>query len=115
MAHAAFRTFDAHRRQVVRTHRKLALTGAPQIGPDGLITIRPRRRGLAFPWRGVFVIFAAALLLKAVLLAQLGSVTYGERVAALRDGSVVERAGAWVMTPDWASLALADSLRPYLG
>jgi hypothetical protein len=74
---------------------------------------RPRRRrGVSL--RALAFLFAAALLFKAAILAQLGQDGYAERVAALANGSVFEQAGAWVLQADPATLKLAGFIQPIL-
>ncbi len=85
-----------------------------QIGPDGLLTVRRRRGGSGLPFRGLLVILALVLGAKALMLAQDGPTAYGERVARLAEGSLVERAGGWIMQADPVTSAMADQLRPYL-
>ncbi len=73
---------------------------------------RPRRRAL---WlRPLVVILLAFLVMKGGLHAELGHDLYNERLSALTNGSVVERAGAWVLSPDALTLAISEKIRPYL-
>ena len=73
---------------------------------------RPRRRVL---WlRPLVVILVAFLLLKGGLHAQLGHDLYNERLATLKNGTVFERAGAWVLSADVLTLKISDLVRPYL-
>jgi hypothetical protein len=85
------------------------------MGPDGLLTVRPRRNPLRMPWRGILLSLAALLILKAALHAHLGGEAYAEKIAQLQVGSMLERAGAWMMAPDWLTQELAAQIAPFLG
>ena len=74
---------------------------------------RPRRRrGVSL--RALAFLFAAALLFKAAIMAQLGSEGYDERVAALAKGSMPEQVGAWVLQADPVTQRLAGYLQSIL-
>ncbi|MCC5975590.1 MAG: hypothetical protein JJT81_16275 [Rubellimicrobium sp.] len=85
-----------------------------RIGADGLIQSHPRRRAPRFPLQGLAILFAAAFLFKGFLYASLTPVVYDERVALLEQGTIVERAGAWMMQPDPATVWLGAMLAPLL-
>lgn len=108
-------TFDQRLRRVTRKHMAMARSGVRyRMGRDGLVSAVPRRRGPAFPLRGLVLLVAAAFLFKGFLLAWLGNDLYAERVAMLQSGSVFEQAGAWVMQADPATVTIAGVIRPYL-
>jgi hypothetical protein len=81
---------------------------------DGLLIVKPRRRGFGISGKSVFVFLAAFLLFKGLAVAHLGPVTYEERVAQLNSGTFAEKAAAWVMTPDPVSVFVANTINPYL-
>ena len=59
--------------------------------------------------------FAGAFLLfKGFLMAALGFGSYDERVVTLAQGSAVERAGAFIMQADPASVFIAQKIGPVL-
>lgn len=74
---------------------------------------RPRRRR-GVPLRALAFLFAAMLLFKAAIFAQLGEEGYAARVAGLADGGLFERAGAWVLHADPATQKLARYIQPIL-
>lgn len=67
------------------------------VAQDGLIIARPRRRVARRPWRFIIITLFGVLAFKVVLYAALGATLYNERVDALSDGTVIEKAGAWVL------------------
>ena len=108
-------TFQRRTRQLVRRHTKIGTNGARvRMGHDGLVSMVPRRRAPRLPLRGFIIFFAAALTYKAIVLAWYGDQIYSERLAALSDGTAVEKLGAWVLQVDPVTLALAEFIRPYL-
>jgi hypothetical protein len=66
---------------------------------------RPR-----FPLKGLLAVLFLGFLFKGFLFAYLGEAAYGERVATLKGGSVLEQAGAWVMQPDPITALAADGI-----
>lgn len=106
-------SFEKRSRQIVRVHQSMKRRGAElNLGPDGLLTVRPRRGGTGIPFRGLLVIAVLLIGAKAMMLVQDGSQTYGERVEKLASGTMVEKAGAFVMQADPLTVALADHIRP---
>ena len=49
-------------------------------------------------------------LFKGFVFAYLGEEAYAERVTSLQSGTAMEKAGAWVMQPDPATLLIANSI-----
>lgn len=102
--------FDARLAQLARKHRRMGMHGVTfRIRPDGLITAHPRRSlsGL-FPLRTLALLVLSLIALKALFVMALGTATYAERVEALRAGSPVERAGAWLMQPEPITTTAAE-------
>jgi hypothetical protein len=102
--------FEQRLRKLDRKHAALARGFVAQVRPDGLVVIRPKRMRASFPLRPVLLFIAAFFLFKGLLLAQLGAITYDERVAKLRNGTVVEQAGALLMQKDPATEFAASYL-----
>jgi hypothetical protein len=92
--------FEQRLRRLERKHAALAGGFVTQVQSDGLVVIRPKRLRASFPLRPVLLFIAAFFLFKGFLLAQLGEVTYDDRVAKLRDGTAVEQVGALLMQKD---------------
>lgn len=108
-------SFHKRMSRVNRRHEKIYLHGGrTRIGRDGLITTVPRRRMPSFPLRGVAILFFAAILYKAVMLAWIGPIVYAERVGELAGGTAVEQAGAWILQADPATTAVASVIGPFL-
>lgn len=106
--------FDKRLKQIVRKHERLAKGGVKTVTSDGLITVKPRAYRPKFPLRGLILLVVVGFLFKGLFLATVGEVAYGERVAALAQGSVMDKVGAWVMQIDPATMIVANFLSPYV-
>lgn len=95
-----------------RKHEAMNRGYTTRVRDDGLIVIKPRRRGPTISPRivlsGVFCFFA----FKAFMLSAIGPEGYGERVALLQAGTPVEQAGAWAMQADPLTQFMAETLGP---
>jgi hypothetical protein len=104
--------FESRLRHIARRNSRMSRGVVYRVGSDGLIMRSPR--GLvhtpSFPLKGLLLVLAAGLLLKAGLYQQLGPATYQDRLDALNQGNWAEQAGAWVMQPEPASLWAAAQL-----
>lgn len=114
MSKAQSMTFDQRVGRIVRRHKSLQRGAVAQIGHDGLLTVRPRRTGLRFPWRGLAMILLVIIGAKSALFAHLGAEAYSEKIVELQAGTGAEQFGAWMMTPDFATEALAAYISPLL-
>lgn len=114
MAEAQSEIFDKRLRRITRRHRKLSHGYVTSVNHDGLIIARPRRIGPRFPWKGLMVTVALFLLFKGFLYANLGEITYSERVAKLQEGTLAEQIGAYAMQADPATVFLAGQIAPLL-
>lgn len=81
---------------------------------DGFIVARPRPAASRISGRSVLLLLVVFFLFKGFLFASVGTSTYTQRIAHLRDGNVLEKAGAFVMQADPVSRAVAAQLRPIL-
>ena len=70
-----------------------------------------RRPGILGP---VVLVMMTVIAIKAAVLASIGPERYEERIAALRAGSSVEQAGAWVLQADPLTAVIAGRLRTAL-
>jgi len=107
--------FTKRLRKLGRKHAQMTHGYTTKISKDGLIIVKPKRakRGTS----GLQLILIAVMVLfvfKAFALASIGPAAYDERVSSLREGTVVERAGAVVMAIDPISKALAEFAGPIL-
>lgn len=105
--------FQKRLRRIVREHQRMSNGVSHVMRDDGLIVARPRVYNPKFPLRGLVLLLGAALLFKGYILASLGATLYGERVAQLAEGSIIEKAGAWIMQPDVATSAVAQILNGF--
>ncbi|MEL7013752.1 MAG: hypothetical protein AAFO72_10790 [Pseudomonadota bacterium] len=81
---------------------------------EGLIVFRPKRRRASFSVRGLLLLVVGFFLFKGMILAHLGGTVYDLRVEALKQGTVVEQAGAIIMAKDDVTMAVAQALRPFV-
>lgn len=105
--------FQKRLRRIVRDHQRMSHGVSHVMRADGLIVAKPRVYNPKFPLRGLVMLLGTALLFKGYILASLGATLYGERVAQLADGTLIEQAGAWIMQPDVATTAVAQILNGF--
>lgn len=70
---------------------------------------QPRRRRIAIV-KPLLVAIASVILLKATIHMHVGDGVYRERVAVLAAGDDIDRVGAFLMTPDAATLWLSRQM-----
>lgn len=70
-----------------------------------------RRAGLLGP---LVLVAMTIIIIKASVFATIGAERYEERLAALRAGATVERAGAYVLQADPLTVAVAGQIRKLL-
>ncbi len=114
MAKSSDFSFDQRVGRIVRYHKSLQRGAVTQIGPDGLLTVRPRRTSLRLPWRGLVMSLLMVIVVKAGLFAYLGAEAYSDKIVQLQAGYGVEQFGAWMLAPDFATEALAAFIAPLL-
>lgn len=103
--------FDKRLKRIVRRHDRMSSGGAVKtVTSDGLIVARPRVYKPKFPLKGLLAIVVLGFLFKGFVFASLGAEQYAERVASLKEGSVMEQAGAWIMQPDPATVMIAEGI-----
>ncbi|MEN8887838.1 MAG: hypothetical protein ABF243_03100 [Celeribacter marinus] len=107
MVYAGAKSFEKRLTRIEVQRRKLEHGAVYSVNQDGLIIARPRRHASRNPLRLVFLSLLGVLLFKALVFASLGAVSYNARVATLKEGTLVERAGAWAMTADPATIWVA--------
>jgi hypothetical protein len=98
-----------------RKHQQMTHGYTTKVGRDGLIVVRPKRRARnASGLRLVMIAVGMFFVLKIVMLASVGPVSYSERLAGLKDGTIVDQAGAFVMGVDPITQAGTDLVGPFL-
>ena len=102
--------FDKRLKRIVRQHDKMSNGVVRRVNSDGLIVAKPRLYRPRFPLKGLLAVLFLGFLFKGFLFAFLGDAAYGERVAALQSGTVLEKAGAWVMQPDPITVLAANGI-----
>jgi hypothetical protein len=111
MAYAGSQHLDKRLTRIEAKRRAISKGAVYSVNQDGLIISRPRRRGLRFPLQGLFFAIAGLMMFKVGLVVVLGTATFAARVESLAEGTVFERAGAWVMTADPATLWVATQMK----
>ncbi|KRS12991.1 hypothetical protein XM53_07475 [Roseovarius atlanticus] len=106
--------FDARLKKIDRNRARLTNGYSAKVTRDGLIVFRPKRRAQGFSVRGLAFLVLGVFLFKAMILAHLGGTIYDQRVDALKSGTLVEQAGAFVMQKDQVSTFIAQYLRPFV-
>lgn len=107
-------SLDKRINKVVRTHERMKRNGVVhRVGKDGLIRSRPRLVRPRFPLKGVMVIAVLFLAFKALLFAQIGPGNYALKIEELRNGSMIEKAGAVLMQEEPLTVALGGYLKPF--
>ncbi|MCB2127990.1 MAG: hypothetical protein KDE03_02645 [Rhodobacteraceae bacterium] len=71
---------------------------------------RPARRRLGL-FAPLVMVLVAVVVIKATVHTVIGPDLYQERIAALRDGTAVGAAGAYVLQADPLTVAVSDGLR----
>ena len=107
MAYAGTQNLEKRLTRIEAQRRALSRGAVYSVNHDGLIIARPRRRGMRRPLSVVFCILAGIMAFKAMMYALIGPATYADRVADLQSGTVIEKAGAWLMAADPATVWLA--------
>ena len=110
----SFAGFEARLKKIDRKRSRLAQGYKGTIGRDGLIVFRPARRQRGIPLRAIVLLVVGFFVFKGMVLAHTGAATYGERIDALKSGTMVEQAGAFLMQSDPVTMGIAQYLRPIL-
>ena len=104
-------TFDARLKQLERTYQVRMANGVDHVVQgDGLIVARARRRAPRIPFRGLFTMVVALIAFKVIVLLYIGELAYNQRIDAMRAGTMLDRAGAWIMQADTVSRTLAAQI-----
>jgi hypothetical protein len=108
-------SLDRRLYKIVRTHNRMRRNGVVhRVGRDGLIRSRPRLVRPRFPLKGALIVVTLLVVFKALLFAQLGAGGYALKVDALRGGSMVEQAGAFIMQEEPVTVAIGGYLKQYI-
>lgn len=104
---AKVQNFDKRVTRLTRKHRAMSNGYGFRLDKNGLITIKPKRAKGTSPVSVLLLVLCIGVVFKAVTLANFGPAKYAERLAPLHEGTVVERAGAWLMEPGVVTYALS--------
>ncbi len=106
--------FEARLKKIDLKRAKMAYGYKGSVNRDGLIVFRPTRRQRGIPLRAIVMLIVGFFVFKGMVMAHTGAATYGERIAALENGTLVEQAGAFAMQSDPITVGIAQQLRPFL-
>lgn len=111
MSDANYVRFNERLKEIEARHGKARSGFLPVEDRDGVLRPVPGdRRRRRLPLRGLALVVLAFLLFKALLLAKLGPEAYLDRLGQLDAGNLFDRAGAWAMQLDAATLWLAEQM-----
>ncbi len=112
----SFAEFSSRVGKINRDHDRKQRGYIISIRKDGLITFKPKNRyyNSTLPLRGLIFLIIGFFLFKGLILAHAGTSVYSERLTLLQEGSLVERAGAYVMQVEPVSQAIATQMRRFL-
>ncbi|MEO1195649.1 MAG: hypothetical protein AAFX45_05700 [Pseudomonadota bacterium] len=114
MGDANQRNFEVRMNKINRRHKRLSRGYVMSVNHDGLIIAQPKARQSWIPWRGILFALVGTILVKAVMLAQVGTAEYQARVTNLAAGNQFEQIGAYVLTADPATQWIAGQMAPFL-
>ena len=109
-----YQTFDERLKRIDRKRARLSNGYSAKVTSEGLIVFRPKRRRASFSVRGLLLLIIGFFLFKGMILAHLGGTVYDQRVESLKQGSVIEQAGAFIMAKDDVTVAVATAMRPFV-
>ena len=110
----AYQSFDSRLKNIDRSRTRLMSGYQSKVGKDGLIVFKPKARKKAVPLRAVVFLIVGFFVFKGFVLAHVGGTVYGNRLAALQEGTIVEQAGAYLMQADPVTQSIARKVRPFI-
>lgn len=115
MADPQMKEFAGRLRRIEKTQRRGGGFEATGTLGQSHYSRAARRRNRRSPLRPLVTFVTVIVIFKGFLLASLGAATYGSKIDALREGTIVEQIGAYVMTMDPFSKSIATLIAPLLG
>ncbi len=111
----ALRNFDKRQKSVRKKHRQMAQGYVTKLGRNGVIQHTPRRHLPSLSLPMLMTLTVGFLSFKSFLFVSLGDVGYQTRVDALSDGTIFEKAGAFMMQVEPATMWISSHFVPLLG
>jgi len=102
--------FDQRVTRLSRKHLAMKRGYSTYMRSDGLLVTAPARATPRIPLRMVLFFIAAFFAFKALAIASAGVAAYDDRVTRLKEGTVAEAAGAWVLQSDPLSETLGAQI-----
>ena len=107
-------TFESRLRRLVRKHRAMTRGYKTRMQPDGLIVAYPKGRGSPISAKSVVIFLVAFMAFKGLMIASQGVESYDQRLERLHGGTLMEKAGGFVMQVDPISKLIADQISPHV-
>ncbi|MFD0978102.1 hypothetical protein [Tropicimonas aquimaris] len=107
--------FSGRLRRIDKIHRRGGGFEAAGTLGQSHYTREKERRERRTALRPALMVLVVMVVFKGFLLAALGTETYAAKVVALKDGSIVEQIGGFVMAVDPLSRAIATWVSPLFG
>ena len=102
--------FRKRMKRINKRHARLEHGYVSVVGKDGLIITKPKRKRGGFPIKVLLTLGMVFFGFKILLISQLGPEGYAQRVELLKQGTVIEQGGAWLLQSDPLSTAIADGI-----
>lgn len=110
----SLRSFQKREAALRRKHMRMAQGYVTKLDKTGLIIQQPDSKMGGTAWRLLLRSTVLFMAFKVLVLAALGTETYAGHLEPLAQGSVHEKAGAWLMQIDPVTAMLAQALAPLL-
>ena len=83
-----------------------------RIDNNGVVVVKAKRRGFQFPVKGFGLMVLGFFCFKAFMLSANGPEAYSDRLAILKNGTVIEAMGARILSVDPVTQFIADQAGP---
>ncbi|WP_371168507.1 hypothetical protein [Aliiroseovarius sp. 2305UL8-7] len=108
MSDAQVQDFQKRVRGVSRQHRRLSRGYVQLVERNGLLVPKTSKVRRGFPIKGLLATIVGFVAFKAFLFNQVGAVNYTDRIDTLGQGTVLEKAGSWIMQADVLTVAISN-------
>lgn len=110
MSASQYDEFDRRVRRISRRQTRLSHGYVTTVTDDGMIVAKPKRKRNGTTLRALAMLVLVLMMFKGVLHGRLGAAEYESRIATLASGSIIEQAGAVVMSADPLTVLISDQV-----